>query len=243
MSTLAKALDDGTNLARWKQAMTAIGLVKDRSLLARIAAMLAKPNRDVYRANRAALAELCEQALAAAGAGQKAAIGTAVHEFTEAIDGGFWPEFIPADLVGPLNAYRSNTAVFEVVDIEVFVVVDELTAAGSLDRLVRLPDGRVIVGDIKTGAHEPDYPLGVTTQCAIYAHGKRYDAETGQRALLHPDLDVSTGVLIHLPLERGVDGYRCDLYALDLEWGWAAAQAAIDVRELRRIPKLKELQL
>lgn len=223
--------------------MTAIGVVKDRSLTARIAAMLAKPNPDIYRSNRTALAELCEQALAIAGAGQKASIGTAVHEFTEAIDAGFWPDFIPSDLVGPLQAYQSNTAVLEVVDVEVFVVVDEIAAAGSLDRLVRLPDGRVLVGDIKTGASEPEYPLGVTTQCAIYAHGQRYASDTGRRSPLHPDLDLSTGVLIHLPIQRGAEGYRCDLYELDLDWGWAAARAAIGVRELRRMPKLKELQL
>ena len=50
-----------------------------------------------------------------------------------------------------LDAYREATQGFEVLDIECFVVNDELQAAGTFDRLYRCPDGRVRVADLKTG--------------------------------------------------------------------------------------------
>ncbi|MBF6063037.1 hypothetical protein IU500_12320 [Nocardia terpenica] len=240
---MAKALDDTTALTLWKQAMTAIGIGKDRSLYARISAIVSEVESDIYKSNRSALIEISERAMGIAGGGQKADQGTAMHKFTDILDSGSWPKYVLPELVGLLREYQASTAALEVADIEVFVVVDELRAGGSLDRLVRLPDGRLLVADIKTGANEPAYPLGVTTQCAMYAHGQRYDPDTGLRTPLHPDVDLSTGLLIHLPLEPVGGRHRCDLYALDLEWGWETAQTARKVRKLRRIPKLKELQL
>jgi len=123
------------------------------------------------------------------------------------------------------------------------VVVDELKCAGSLDRLVRLPDGRVVVADIKTGADEPKYASGVSAQCAIYAHGQRYNPETGERTELHPDLDPETGLLIHLPLAP-VDGVQvCQMYTLDLVAGWERALLAAQVRDTKAIAKPKKMVL
>ena len=81
-----------------------------------------------------------------------------------------------------LDAYRKATAPFEVLDVETFVVSDDVRAAGTFDRLVRCPDGRVRVADLKSGKSEADYPLATATQLATYANGKRYDPETVLRA-------------------------------------------------------------
>lgn len=243
VSTLAKALDDGTGLTFWKQAMTAIGIGKDRTLQMRVASLLAKGG-DTYKEQKGPLREICAQALTLAGSSKAAGAGTAIHEFTEVIDDGIRPEFVPPELLPILKAYDRETVGLKVVDKEVFVVVDELQAAGSLDRLYqfKMPDGRVVVGDIKTGASEPQYPLGVTTQCAIYAHGKRYNPATGERAPLHPDLDPTIGLLVHLPLEPDANGkHRCDVYELDLEHGWHAANLALDVRNTRKVAPLERL--
>jgi hypothetical protein len=121
---------------------------------------------------------------------------------------------------------------------ELFVVCDELQAAGSFDRLVHIPDVGLVVADLKTGQHEPDYPHGVAQQIAIYANSTLYDPDQGRIDAL-ADLGVRTdvGLLIHLPAERGV----CDLYLIDLEHGWQLAQAAVAVRAAYKTKPLTKL--
>ena len=50
------------------------------------------------------------------------------------------------------------------------------------------------------------------------------------RVALHPDIDPTRGVLIHLPATGG-----CQLFELDLRIGWEAAQLATKVREFRSL--------
>jgi hypothetical protein len=129
---------------------------------------------------------------------------------------------------------------WEVLDAETFVVVDEVQAAGSMDRLLRhKATGRVVAADIKSGKSDPDYPLKVTIQTAMYAHGERYDQETGERLPLHPDVDLDHGLLIHVPIRTGRP--RAALYPLDLVRGWELAQMAVRVRDARKMAKLEAI--
>jgi RecB family exonuclease len=109
-------------------------------------------------------------------------------------------------------------------------VNDKLKAAGTFDRLLLCPDGRVRVADLKSGKSEAAYPFATTVQIAAYAHSLRYDPETGERSSLHAALDLTTGLLIHLPPSGG-----CQVIPLDLELGWAAAQCAVTVRQFRAL--------
>lgn len=231
-STLAKALDDQSNLMAWKQRVTAVGLARRDDLRTRLAGIIASnPDDPVGGAGKRDLTRLCAEAAEAGGASTAASAGTGIHELTEAVDRGTDPGDLLVDeaMARRLRQYQAAMVGYEVLDIETFVVNDAVKAAGTFDRLVRCPDGRVRVADLKTGAHDANYPLGVATQIAIYATGLRYDPTTGQRSPLHPDLDTSTGLLIHLP--QKADG--CDVYRLDLEAGWRAARLAAEVREVR----------
>lgn len=228
VSTLAKALDDLNNLMQWKARKTAEGLVRRPDLLTLISGAIANGDPDTDWPTKKALNAAVEQAMEAAGASKGATAGTGFHSLTEAIDKGNEPLFVSeADQVR-LDAYREATASIEWLDIECFVVNDQVRAAGTFDRLGRLPDGRVVVADLKSGKSEADYPFSTTVQIATYANGLRYDPETGARSPLHADLDVSTGLLIHLPPSGG-----CTLYELDLARGWQAAQLAAQVRDAR----------
>jgi len=231
VSTMAKTVDDTSNLTAWKQRLTAIGIATNPHLATRVAGVVnahADPISDGKRDLNAIVSEACE----AAGGSKAASTGTALHEMTQVLDSGDDLKFVPEQWRRHLDAYMAATDGLDVLGVEEFVVIDELTAAGSLDRLYRLPDGRVVVGDLKTGKDEPRYPLGATTQIAMYAHGCRYDPTTGERAPLHPDLDVTTGLLVHLPAARDA---RCDLYLLDLTAGWEVAQVAARVHAARRL--------
>ena len=231
VSTMAKMLDDTTNLMSWKQRVTVVGLARRADLRTRLAGIIASNTDPVGGDGKRDLNGVCAEAAEAGGGSTAASAGTGIHELTEAVDRGTDPADLLVDegLADRLRQYAEATACLEVLAIETFVVNDELRAAGTFDRLVRLPGGRVVVADLKTGAHDANYPLGVAVQIAVYAHGSLYDPVTVARSELHPDLDLTTGLLIHLP-QKG-DG--CRLYALDLTAGYRAALVAADVHEIR----------
>jgi hypothetical protein len=230
VSTLAKALDDLNQLMAWKARKTAEGLVRRPDLLTRVAGAIANGDPDNDWPTKRALNDVVGEATEAAGASRGSSAGTGFHALTEAIDRGTEPLYVPPADAPRLDAYRTATAGYESLDIECFVVNDEVRAAGTFDRLFRCPDGRVRVADLKSGKSEADYPLATTMQIAIYARGVRYDVPTGGRKPLHEDLDLTTGLLIHLPPKGG-----CVLYDLNLTVGWEAAQLAASVREVRAL--------
>ena len=218
VSTLAKTLDDQSALMLWKQRMTAIGLSKRPDLLSLTAAKYD---------DKKTMNDVVKQAMSAAESDKAANVGTALHRLTELVDTDQLPTGLPAEHLNDLYAYEQAMKPLQVVASEMFVVVDEVQAAGTFDRLVRLPDGRIVVADIKTGQTEPDYPHGVMQQTAIYSRGWIYEHGKGRVARLGDlGVDQSTGLLIHLPAGKG----RCDLYLLDLERGWTLAQIAVAVR-------------
>ena len=231
VSTLAKTLDNKDALMRWKQRMTAVGIGL-RPDLAHLASVVKDDNRK--------LDELVEQAMAAAETTRAANVGTTLHALTEFLDKGEMPPNVPDSAWPDLTAYENATAGLKVLTSEAFVVVDELKTAGTFDRLVRLPDGRVMVADIKTGQHEPRYPHAAAIQIAIYSRGHLYDPVKGRCGHL-PSLgvDQDTGLLIHLPAGQG----KCDLYLLDLRVGWHLAETATSVKAIFKEKPIQEFHL
>ena len=228
VSTLAKALDDLNNLMDWKVRKAIEGVIRRPDLLTRAAGALANGDPDTDWPTKKALNKVGRDALEAAGSSRGSSSGTGFHSLTEAIDRGNEPLFVPEADKPRLEAYRAATAGIKWLDVECFVVNDEVRAAGTFDRLGRLPDGRIVVMDLKSGKSEADYPFATTVQIATYANGYRYDPEDGTRWPLHSELDRRFGVLIHLPPSGG-----CTLLELDLERGWQAAQLAAQVRDAR----------
>lgn len=233
-SSLGGVIDDLNNLMAWKQRVTAVGLARRPELVDRVGGIVANHDNPVSDAKRD-LNSVCKEAFEAGGGSSAASTGTALHDFTQAIDrygptvaakSSLWSRWKDR-----LAEYANATQHLEVLDIEQFVVCDALRVAGTFDRLVRLPNGRVVVADLKTGRSDPEFPLKAAVQIAAYAHGQRYDPATGERTPLHPDLDDARGLLIHLP----ATGQGCTLYDLNLTQGWAAAQCAIQVKTLRAL--------
>lgn len=225
ISTLSKALSDTTGLANWKIRMAVKGGILRHDLMALAQAA-------VHNNDDKALDRIAKQMLDAAGSSSKANVGTALHSYAEAHDRGELP-LVPPEYQAVLDHYRRATEPLQMLGSEKFVVVDELQCAGSFDRIVQLPDGRIVVADIKTGAREPQYPLPATIQIAAYAHGTVYDHTLKvprKGTLADFGVDQETGLMIHLP----ADGSGCFLYLLDLKAGWLAAQRATWVRTANR---------
>lgn len=214
VSTLAKVLDDKTALTRWKQRQTAIGLARRPDLVAKAGAVAT---------DKRALDEVVEEAMTVAGSSVGANLGTTLHALTEHVDDGTMPEHLPPDLIPDLDAYEQATKGLKMLASEMFVVTDAIACAGSFDRLVGLPDGRIVVADLKTGQHEPSYPHAAATQIAVYSRGRPYTVHEGRGpSLADAGVDQTVGLLIHLPVGQA----RCELYLLDIEAGWEAALMA-----------------
>lgn len=216
-TTLVGAIDDTHGLMAWKSRMTALGLSVRPDLLLSVTA-----NRDDKRE----LDAITEKAQEAAGAGNAANTGSALHILTEAVDRGEKLPPLPDSARRDLDAFRRATAPLEVVAIEKFVVNDEVNAAGTTDRIYRL-GGQLFIGDTKTGSIELGI-LKIAAQLATYARSKGYDITTGARHDLGVSLDW--GLIVHLPAGKAT----CTIHWVNLQIGWQAAQLALAVRELRK---------
>lgn len=225
VSTLAKAIDDTTNLTKWKCRKA----VKGASMRPDLASLAVALDPDVDKAKFNALVE---QAMEAAGSGQAANMGTALHAFLEWADTpGFDTDTVPAEQRRHVANYIAarDAAGLTPMGMERFVVCDELKAAGTFDRLYFHPVHGIVVGDIKTGSSAADFPHSTAMQIAVYAHSVLYDVATAARTPI-PGVNHGIGVLVHLDQNTG----ECAIYELDIAAGWEAARLAVRVAEWRK---------
>lgn len=223
-TTVAKTLSDTYGLTRWQVRMTAQGLTQRPDLFARVASAAGDAK---------SLDQICEQAKEAAAASSGANVGTALHAFTEAVDAGR-PVTIPAPWNADVAAYTAALQAADVaVDpayIETVLALHALEVAGTMDRLVTMPDGRSLIADLKTGK-DLSYGWGeIAIQLALYAHADEvYDYATGHYRPM-PEVDRSEALVMHLPAGQA----RCDLYLVDIAAGWEAVEIAMRVRSWRK---------
>jgi hypothetical protein len=222
---MAGTLDEKTALGEWKARMTGRGVATSPDLIAGFAAIPDIESREgKLRGN-----DLAEQAQERAGASTKRTLGTAIHSFTEQLDGEVdRTVYVPEPLVKVIGNYRTATADVRWLAIEMFLVQDAIKVAGTTDRIGQRPGQQPRVWDLKTG--RVDYgQLKFAIQLAIYARSRAYDPRTGHRAPI-PNIDLEIGHIIHAdPLTAEVT-----VYDVDLDKGWRAAQLARTVYDWRR---------
>lgn len=241
-TTIAHALDDEFHLSQWKRRMVLSGAALRPGLLASVPELTraleqAKDDWRTAKEIKGELDGLCDEAAEAAGAGDGAKLGTLLHTITEYADADRLAEIkhlIPEKLVDDLAAYMGTMSAAQLERppeyIERIVVNSRVDGAGTFDRLLRLPDGRLVVGDLKTQKSVDFGFLSIAIQLAEYAQADAmFDDETGELVPLPDELDKSVGIVMHLPVGTAA----CTLYELDLEAGWGAALAAHDVRQWR----------
>lgn len=230
-STLAKVLDDTRALIDWNARQTAIGLSKSPDLIA--LAATANPT------DKGTLNRVVEQAKERAATTAAAGIGTAVHSATEMLDRGETLDGLPASIQADARAYQAKMRAYGLRPLaaEIFVVCDEIGAAGSFDRLVAGPS-RSLIGDLKTSGNPDTHKyagLAWSIQLAIYAHAKPWHPDKGileWADLGLPEPDRQRGVVIHIV--QGTGDVR--LFTVDLAAGWLAAKLAAEVRDMRQFP-------
>lgn len=224
VTTIAKTMDDQGSLADWKTRMAITGLVKRPDLLAQASTNL----DDRQRLNR-----LAQDAIEAAGGHGRANLGTALHAITEQLDLGMTPQILPnlqPDIDAYLNAVAASDIVMHREYIEVLLINDEYEYAGTADRIVTLPDGRMVIFDLKTGT-DLSYAYGsIAVQLAAYANAEWvYNWRTGQRDPM-PPIDKTVGIICHLPAGEA----RCEFHTVDLVAGYEALKMSFAVRNWRK---------
>ncbi len=240
-TTVAKTLDDESNLKTWAQRMTALGLAGRPDLVALIAATDPEDKKTLNK--------ICERASEAGGATVRRDLGTALHKMLE--DSWFDPNYVaPSPYDADVMAVHTalNAAGFTVAAgmTERMIVNDRHQIAGMFDLLLATTgDGDLIMADIKTGSSVDFGALGWATQLAIYANadalyrqGKAADGSQDIREPM-PAINKSTGVIIHVQPESGA----CDLHWLNLEAGAEALEMAMEVRRLRKFKPLHKMEI
>lgn len=250
VTSFVGVLDDRSNLERWRQRTTLVGLAVDHDLTT--ALLSADPDDKVE------LDAIAEEAFEIGEGHAAARKGTDLHRLTEYVDRG---QPLPGALtdrdtgeVRPVTTQdRADMAAWcwavkdlglEFVGSERFVVCDRYRTAGTYDRRVRItrPWGREfwpgdrsfcdqcerpVILDLKTG--RIDYGAGrIAMQLAVYANSDDYDPVTGDRS--PQDVCPHRGLVVHLPQGTG----EATVWVADLERGWQAVALAAEVREHRR---------
>jgi hypothetical protein len=235
-TTVAKALDDTSNLAAWGKRMTALGLAQRPDLLAMV--------QTTDAADKKALDRLCESASEAGGATARRDLGTALHKMFEqsCVTPGYKP---PATYAADITAIHTTLreAGLQVVDecSELMVVIDKHQIAGMADLIVeRISDGELFIADLKTGSSVAYGALGWAIQLSIYANadniyiqGAAVDGSEDLRAPM-PTVNKAQAFIIHCEPESG----SCDLHTLNIERGFQALECAMEVREWRKARQL-----
>jgi len=224
VTTISKTTDETSALANWRTRMAITGLIKRPDLLAQASTSL--DDKD-------ALNRIAEDAVEAAGGSTRANLGTALHALTQQIDLGLQPTILPglkADVDAYMTGLQASRMVIRKEFTETLLINDTLQYAGTADRIIELPDGRLVIFDLKTGSNITYSHGNIAVQLAAYANSEwLYDWRTSVRTPL-PEIDKTVGVICHLPAGEG----RCDFYQVDLIAGLQALQLSLAVREWRK---------
>jgi hypothetical protein len=229
-TTIAKMLDSGKGLEIWGQRKVAKGVAQSPALVAR-AAVTPLDDKQAWR-------EILDQAEVKSGGDEKRDLGTAfhaLHEHVETMSDSEW-DAVPADLKATYVKYRAELKRLGITEVmtEVTLVNTKIGTAGKADAIFRLADGRLVIGDRKSG-RITEYPHSAAVQFAIYANADvllTWNEDGSVERHPMPELDLTTAIVIDVKIgdenTASVHAYEVDIWA-----GWAAALLSAKIRRWR----------
>lgn len=223
MTNFIKAIEDTYNLNRWKCRNVAIGIAKCDDLREMVIAT--RPE------DKDGLDKICDLAEDQAGGRAKARSGTARHGILERILRGEMsiddvPMPLKLDIAATLAAF--DDAGIEVLDVERYVLHDDLLVAGRYDARVSF-GSKPMKLDFKTGSLDFS-GVAIAAQLFGYASAPyRYEPKQ-EKAIPVEECDTESAIVAHVPTGEG----RCTLYFVDLAVGREAFELAGKVRAVRR---------
>lgn len=178
-------IEDEYGINQWGKRCVVYGMSRAHHLVVRAQAVrtLDQSSEDI-----AALQDIADRADIIAAADAGAVTGTGLHKLSERQDAGEDLSWLDPNTAKALEVYQYLMAPFRVLATELFVILDELGAAGTLDRAVMLlvdlewpdgvviPAGTILIIDIKTGkiSSAQYWASGYTVQQLVYATGTPY---------------------------------------------------------------------
>jgi hypothetical protein len=257
-STLGGAIEYQGGLHRWKAAVVAWAIARHRTLAKRARAIAGYSRRD----DKDELYEIIDQADTWAESNSKANHGTALHSLFRRIAEGATVADLIADAtlnpaeeddradIAACEAFADAITRWTVVWAERRVVCDEAQAAGKYDLIVtpRRPmpvtdaDGKVVdvimpgdmvVVDNKTSGTADYFGEKFAVQLWIYANGRDYDRETGERTEVGVRKDWA--LILHIPSDD--ESVVATWHWVDLSAGERLVKIARDVMEGRKMGK------
>lgn len=184
------------------------------------------------RASKRRLLDIKRRALDRAGIHLKADWGTAFHAATEPGAGPTFYGPLQADVQSFFAAMQRHS--ITPIATECFVACDQLRVAGTFDHLVRVAgqEGCFIL-DKKSGRESPHE---WAVQFSAYAHSEFYNCDTDERMPMPADLRTDRAIAALTPVDPDPavnerNGQSTQLFWVDIEKGWAAAQLAAAVRD------------
>lgn len=229
-TTIAKILDNTNGLEVWMRRKVAKGVASSPALTAR-AAVTPLDDRQNWR-------EILDQAETLSGGDEKRDQGSAFHTFHERVGEMSDEEYaaVPHELRVTYERYRAELDRLGIVEImtEVTVVNTRIGTAGKFDALFRLADGRIVIGDRKTG-NILKYPHSAAVQLAIYANADvMITWDENGAAIRHamPEVDLTTAIVVDITI-GGENTAATHVYEVDIWAGWAAALLSTKVRRWR----------
>jgi hypothetical protein len=229
-TTVAKMLDSGKGLEIWQQRKVAKGVAQSPALVAR-AAVTPLDDKQAWR-------EILDQAEVKSGGDEKRDLGSAfhaLHEHVETMSDSEWAA-VPADLKCTYVKYRAELKRLGITEImtEVTLVNTKIGTAGKADAIFQLADGRLVIGDRKSG-RITEYPHSAAVQFAIYANADvllTWNEDGSVERHPMPELDLTTAIVIDVKIgdetTASVHAYEVDIWA-----GWAAALLSAKIRRWR----------
>jgi hypothetical protein len=248
VTTLAGAMEDQYHLGRWYKRKVLEGITMDRGLVSLAAQEFETHGPDPQSQEaKKALDKIADHAVSLAGASKGADSGTLLHSITEYRNQGKEAEAqmaaVAAGVQENLDIYTRTLARYQVTVVPDFmervICVPALKVVGRLDNLVReMGNDLLRVFDLKTQKTLDFGAMKIAIQLAIYANGyAMFNEETwGWEEM--PAVDKSVATVCWLPVLEGEDDKVCQLYDVDLEWGWRWAKAAFQTRKARNFKPL-----
>jgi hypothetical protein len=248
VTTIVGTLEDRYHLERWEKRKVLEGVVYDRGLVSQAAQIFQEHGPDPRLQDaKKALDNLAKQAIDTAGAHKGADTGTALHAITEDLNQGredvAWGRAVELGLEANMTAYRDTLRREEITVLPEFmeriVCIPSLKAVGRLDNLVREAGADLMrVFDLKSQATLDFGAMKIAAQLAMYVNASAMFNEDTWEWEEMPAVDRSVGTVCWLPVLEGEDAKVCQLYDVDLEWGWRIAKASFQARKWRSVKPL-----
>lgn len=248
VTTIAGTLEDRFHLEEWGKRKVLEGVVLERGIVSLAAAVFGEHGFDPQTQDaKKALNRLTKQAVDTAGVSKGADTGTALHVVTEDYNQGqessAKARAIELGLEGNLLAYHRTLRREGITVLPEFmervVCIPELNAVGRLDNLVREAGTDLLrVFDLKSQKTLDFGALKIAIQLAMYVNAEAMFDEDTWTWVDMPPVDREIGTVCWLPVLEGEDDKVCQLYDVDLTWGWRWAKASFQTRKARNAKPL-----